>query len=124
MRSPGVTTAVSLACVVLYTVRGAGTSQQLLRITVQEKDTEIEITLEGRVAGPWVAELRRIWMETTPRLGARKLSLDLRNVTYSDAGGEQVLREIFAQTNAELVTGTPWTQYLAEQIKNSKSTRI
>ncbi len=124
MRSPGVTTAVSLACVVLYTVRGAGTSQQLLRITVQEKDTEIEITLEGRVAGPWVAELRRIWMETTPRLGARKLSLDLRNVTYSDAGGEQVLREIFAQTNAELVTSTPWTQYLAEQIKNSKSTRI
>jgi hypothetical protein len=124
MRSLGVTTAVSLACVVLYTVRGAGTSQQLLRITVQEKDTEIEITLEGRVAGPWVAELRRIWMETTPRLGARKLSLDLRNVTYSDAGGEQVLREIFAQTNAELVTSTPWTQYLAEQIKNSKSTRI
>ena len=124
MRCAELTTAVSLECVVLNTVHGAGTSQQLLRITVQEKDTEIEITLEGRVAGPWVAELRRIWMETTPRLGARKLSLDLRNVTYSDAGGEQVLREIFAQTNAELVTSTPWTQYLAEQIKNSKSTRI
>ena len=96
----------------------------MLKITVQETDIKIEITLEGRIAGPWVEELRRIWIETCPRLGARKLSLDLRNVTYSDAGGKQVLREIFAQTQAELVTSTPWTQYLAEEIKSSESTRI
>src|ERR1035438_626938 len=83
-RSPEVTTAVSLACNVLIAVRGAGMSQRLLRITIQETDIEIEITLEGRIAGPWVEELRRIWIETCPRLGARKLSLDLRNVTYSD----------------------------------------
>ncbi len=87
-----------------------------LRITFQEDEKTVEIRLEGRVAGPWVAELNRFWAETAPRLSNRGLSLDLRNVVYSDAAGKQVLREIYAQTQARLVTSTPWTQYLAEEI--------
>jgi hypothetical protein len=37
-------------------------------------------------------------------------------VTYADADGTKALREIYSLTHAELVTGTPWTQFLAEQI--------
>ncbi len=90
-----------------------------MRITVQENDTAIEITLEGRVTGPWVAELGRVWVETAPQLGQRTLSIDLRNVIFADAGGKQVLRDIYAQTHANLIANSPWAQYLAEEITNS-----
>ena len=77
------------------------------------------MTLEGRVAGPWVAELSRIWVETAPQLGAKILSIDLQNVTYADTRGKQVLREIHAQTHAKLNASSPWAQYLAEEITQS-----
>lgn len=93
-----------------------------LRITIHENETAIEVILEGRLAGPWVAELSRAWRETAPRLGGRKLSIDLRAVTYSDLDGTQALRGIFAQTNAELIASTPLTKYLAYEISRSNET--
>ena len=95
----------------------------MLRITTQEDEQAIEITLEGRIAGPWVAEISRAWRETAPRLASRKLSLDLRNVTYADALGKQALRHIHAQSNAELIVSTPWTQYLADEIRTNSLRR-
>jgi hypothetical protein len=77
------------------------------------------MTLEGRVAGPWVAELSRVWMETAPQLAQRTFSIDLRNVIYADGPGKQVLRDIYAQTHARLVASSPWSQYLAEEITNT-----
>jgi anti-anti-sigma regulatory factor len=90
--------------------------RQLLRITIDETGQTMVIKLEGRVAGPWVAEVSDTWTAAAPRLAARKLSLDLREVTYLDAGAARVLGDIYAQTGAEFVTSTPWTQYLAEEI--------
>jgi anti-anti-sigma regulatory factor len=91
----------------------------MLKITVQEDDKAIEITLEGRVTGAWAAELGRVWVETAPQLGLRTLSIDLRNVIFADAGGKQVLRDIYAQTHARLIANSPWAQYLAEEITQS-----
>ena len=59
----------------------------MLRITVEENATTIVMKLEGRIAGPWAAELGRLWEETAPALANRKLSLDLRGTTYADASG-------------------------------------
>lgn len=95
--------------------------KKMLRITINENEEAIGMTLVGRVAGPWVSELNRAWAETASRLGEKKLSLDLRDVTYSDASGKQALREIYEQTNAELIAGTVWAKYLADEITNSKS---
>jgi hypothetical protein len=72
--------------------------------------------LEGRVAGPWATELDRVWVETAPQLASKKLIIDLHNVTYADAAGKQVLRAIYAQTHADLIANTPWTQFLAEEV--------
>lgn len=93
----------------------------MLKITTNEKPEEVVITLEGRVAGPWVAEVSRVWVETAPRVASRKLSLDLRNVTYADVSGKHVLSEIYSQTGAELIASTPWTQYLVDEIRNSNA---
>ena len=91
-----------------------------LRITIQDTAEALEMRLEGRVAGPWASELDRVWLEAAPRLQSRKLVIDLHNVTYADASGKQVLRGIYAQTHAELVATTPWTQFLAEEVTANK----
>jgi hypothetical protein len=50
----------------------------VLRIYFQENSNAIVIKLEGRVAGPWAAELGRLWEEKAPAVAQKKLSLDLR----------------------------------------------
>jgi anti-anti-sigma regulatory factor len=87
-----------------------------LRITVEENEQAIVVKLEGRIVGPWAAELDRLWEKTSPSLAERKLSIDLRETTYADAGGIRSLRTIYSQTEAAILTSTPWTQYLAEEV--------
>jgi anti-anti-sigma factor len=87
-----------------------------LRITIEENEQAVIVKLEGRIVGPWAAELDRLWEQTAPSLGPRNLSLDLRDTTYADAGGIRVLRTIYSQTEAAILTSTPWTQYLAEEV--------
>jgi anti-anti-sigma regulatory factor len=96
----------------------------MLRITFQDTDEAVEMRLEGRVAGPWAEELGRVWVETAPQLAQKKLIIDLHNVTYADAVGKQVLRKIYLQTHAELVTNTPWTQFLAEEVTAEKTANV
>jgi len=84
---------------------------------MQERAQDAQIKLEGRIAGPWTEELSRVWMEASPRVSSKRLVIDLRDVTYADAHATHLLREIYVQTHAELITGTLWTQSLAEVIK-------
>ncbi|HEX8713043.1 MAG TPA: hypothetical protein VF730_14285 [Terracidiphilus sp.] len=100
----------------LYRKAWRRTSQVTLRISVYEYDKSVGITLEGRVAGPWVAELSRVWAETVPQLNSRMLILDLRNVTYADLSGTDALKAMCAQSHPKLITGSPWTEYLAQEI--------
>jgi ABC-type transporter Mla MlaB component len=74
------------------------------------------IRLEGRLAGPWAAELVRVWAEKAPLLNQRRTAVDLRSVTYVDDQGKRVLREIYEQSHAELIASTPWTRYLADEV--------
>lgn len=79
------------------------------------------IKLEGRVAGPWAAELGRLWEEKAPAVAQKKLSLDLRETTFADAGGIKVLRAIYSQSGAAILSGTPWTEYLAQEVARKNS---
>lgn len=97
--------------------------QHTLRVSIQENDTAVEVTLEGRLAGAWVAELERAWNEVAPSLRKKQVRLDLRNLTYADLSGKQVLRTIFKQTSAEIITSSQWSQYLAEEVRNTEQGR-
>jgi anti-anti-sigma regulatory factor len=88
----------------------------MLRISITQTAETVTIILEGRVAGPWAEELQRSWAEVAAAVGKRRVAIDLRNTTYADAIGIRVLREIFGKTAAELITGSPWTKYLAEEV--------
>ena len=93
----------------------------MLRITLEEKSDAVVLKLEGRLAGPWAAELGRLWEEKAPDLAQKKLSVDLRETTFADASGIRILKTIYSQTGATFLAGTPWTQYLAEEVASNNS---
>jgi anti-anti-sigma regulatory factor len=98
------------------------------KISVYETDATIVLKIEGRIAKPVIDELNRAWQDLAPSIGSRKLSIDLRGVTFMDRSGRQVLAEIHAKTGAEFLADTPMTKYFAEEAmqhihSNSKQAR-
>jgi hypothetical protein len=51
--------------------------------------------LEGRLVGPWVAELRQL--AETELAGSGGLSLDVSDLSFADRGGEALLRELVSR---------------------------
>jgi hypothetical protein len=85
------------------------------RITFNKDSNYIMIKLQGRIAGPWAADFGRLWEENSPAKAQKHLSLDLRETTFVDSGEIKVSRTISSQTGANFLTGTPWTNDLAEE---------
>jgi hypothetical protein len=96
----------------------------MLRISTSEDEQAVAIRLEGRVAGPWVDELVGTWKDLAPRVGEKKLQLDLRGVTFADLPGKQVLRDIYAESGAEIVAKTAWSDHLAEEIRSKRTSDL
>jgi anti-anti-sigma regulatory factor len=93
-----------------------------VRISVQETQNVVTLKIEGRAAEPLVAELNRAWQDLAPFLGPRKLSVDLRGVTFMDATGRHLLAEIHDKTGAEFLANTPMTKYFAEEATRGNRT--
>jgi len=94
----------------------------MLRITIQDEAQNPTIKLEGKVVGPWVEELRRSWQSFAPALGARELLLDLRGVSFVDAKGRQLLRDIYQKTSAHFLADSPLTNYFVDLAMQRSST--
>ena len=69
----------------------------MLRITTQDGGRLFTLQLEGRLAGPWVAVLRDCWERQLARPGGRGIRVDLRGVTFVDAAGKALLKELCRQ---------------------------
>jgi hypothetical protein len=82
----------------------------LLRITKNCSSGTTTIKLEGKLAGPWVEEVERMWLESP----SGPLVLDLRSVTTVDQSGKQLLGRI-AGKGASFLADTPMTKYIVEQ---------
>jgi anti-anti-sigma regulatory factor len=63
----------------------------MLRISTNRGPGEIKLTLEGRLAGPWVDELARAWTSLTATEDARSLRIDLDAVSFIDSAGKALL---------------------------------
>jgi hypothetical protein len=95
---------------------------KVLRITFQEKPGAMSMKLEGRIAGQGTAEFERAWNTVEPSLGSRRVLVDLCGVTFLDAGGRQLLRNIYQKTGAEFLADTPLTKYFAEEAQSADGT--
>lgn len=67
----------------------------MLRITRLADDSAQTLKLEGKLLEPWVEVVRRAC--GPGRGGARRTFLDLSEVTYMDAAGATLLRDLMRQ---------------------------
>ena len=78
-------------------------------------DKAVLLRLEGQVSGPWIEELRRVCNETIDENGrsTQPLMLDLAGVSFIDADGVALFREL----NARHVLLTNGSLFVMEQLK-------
>ena len=73
------------------------------------------------MVGPWADELSAVWGDLARTLDKRSATLDLRNVTYVDVTGMQVLRQICREKNPVILTASPLTESFAEQAQRNST---
>ena len=85
----------------------------MLKITVVESSSEaVRLRAEGRLTGGWVDELRRTCDLHALSNGIR-LTLDLADVSFADAAGIELLKELRIRV---VILLSPWS-LVAEQLK-------
>ena len=85
----------------------------MLRITISGEPDHTTCKLEGKVAGPWVAELEQSWR--TELAGSPALVVDLSGVSYVDAAGRELLGRMHSR-GAKLDARSPFTKGIVEEI--------
>jgi hypothetical protein len=77
-------------------------------------------SLHGRLAGPWVNELRSCWKYARDLAPLARAIVDLKEVTFIDQAGETLLAEM-RSAGAELIATGVENQYLLTTLDNQKS---
>ena len=84
----------------------------MLKISIiSDSDQVITYHVEGRLAGPWVDELRRLGYEAFAQ--KKSLTLDLEGVRFADHNGIALLQELSQRHVSQLNC----SQFLIQQIK-------
>jgi ABC-type transporter Mla MlaB component len=92
-----------------------GKDGTMLRITTEKKRGKTILSVEGRLAGPWVAALEQCWRTRAPE---EKFSVDLCGVSFIDAAGKVLLKEIHQQGGRLIAEGC-LNQAIVQEIEGS-----
>src|SRR6266852_364364 len=79
--------------------------ESMLRITTQKKRGKTVLSIEGRLAGPLVSTLEQCWRELRGASPDEKLHLNLCGVSFIDAAGKMLLKEIHRQGGRLIAEG-------------------
>jgi hypothetical protein len=66
----------------------------MFKISTIDTRFQRRLVVEGKLAEPWVGELRRIWSSAGEGLQGRKLLIDLANVTVISQEGEEAITDL------------------------------
>ncbi len=77
----------------------------MLRITTEQKRGKLMLRVEGRLAGQWVSALEQCWRELRASSTGGKFSVNLCGVSFIDAAGKALLKEIHHQGGHLLAEG-------------------
>jgi len=88
----------------------------MLRITTEQKRGRVVLQVEGRLAGQWVAELEQCWRDLQGRAGRERISVNLCGVSFIDASGKVLLKEIHRQGGQLMAEGC-LNQSILDEIK-------
>ncbi len=94
----------------------------MLKITFENGSKPSTLKLSGKVAGPWVRELRRVWDEVIGRYPAKPVRVDLGEVAYVDLEGRQLLASMFEE-GAVFMNARLLTKYILEEVESSAGSR-
>jgi hypothetical protein len=86
----------------------------VLKITRIETSEEEKWTLQGRLVGLWVSELRKCWKKTHRTDNNLKCIVDLNDVTLIDRKGERLLRTMSKEGAQFIATGI-YIRHLLQQ---------
>lgn len=90
----------------------------MLKITTDIDGKHATLELEGRLAGPWVQELRDCWRRA--KSADRQINVVLKQVTFIDEAGRQLLAEMHRQ-GAVLAAEGCMTRAIIEAIIGGKN---
>jgi hypothetical protein len=88
----------------------------MLKITTHVSDDSARITLEGRLAGPWIAELERSWRQAEQVAAGRRLVVDLMGVTFVEQEGKALLTRM-CRAGADLLASGCCMRSIVEDAK-------
>src|SRR5271163_810174 len=90
----------------------------MLRITTERKRGRTVLSVEGRLAGAWFGALEQCWRTRVPE---EKFSVDLCGVSFIDAAGKALLKEIHQQ-GGKLIAEGCLNQSIVEEIEGRNRT--
>ena len=91
------------------------TAVPMLRITTETKRGKTYLSVEGRLAGPWVATLEQCWRELHAASPSEKFYVNLCGVSFIDAAGKMLLVEMHRQ-GGELIAEGCLNQAIVQEI--------
>jgi hypothetical protein len=89
----------------------------MLKITPLTTQDSTKLRLEGRLAGPWVEELERVWRGMKDSAD-RSLVVDLTGVTFIEQEGKGLLSRMW-QEGAELLAAGCCSRSIVDEITAS-----
>jgi len=87
----------------------------LLRITIQKGSGPATLKLEGKLAGPWVEELKDVWRSGS---AMEAILVDLFDVSFVDASGKDLLGQMW-QGGADFAADSPLMKQVVDEVKRT-----
>jgi ABC-type transporter Mla MlaB component len=87
----------------------------MLRITAEDKPRALTFRLEGRLEGPWAAELEKCWRGMLGAANRPTVRVDLTGVTFVDAAGKARLATMHRR-GAEFIAPDCLTKAIVAEI--------
>jgi hypothetical protein len=89
----------------------------MLRVSCSDTPRGQRWSLCGRLAGPWVDEMRSCWRNLRERAPRARAVVDLSDVTFIDEAGEQLLAEM-QSVGTEFVAAGVENKHLLASLKD------
>jgi outer membrane protein len=90
--------------IIMHQLSTAGT-ESMLRITTEKRRGKVFLTVEGKLTGPWVGALEQCWRELHGATPREKFLVNLCGVSFIDAAGKVLLKEIHRQGGQLIAEG-------------------
>jgi hypothetical protein len=91
----------------------------MLRISITEETERQRWTLQGRLSGPWVAQVKSNWKKSHGLNGSRKCIVDVSSVTFVDMDGERVLATMM-NDGAEFIATGVYIKHVLEVLEKRR----